>query len=74
MEHTAHRPSWDCRACGKPWPCPTARTEMQATMDDVQLRMFLWTTAEEAAGHLPAMPMSEFAERFISWPRHEPGE
>jgi hypothetical protein len=21
MEYLLKRPSWDCRACGKPWPC-----------------------------------------------------
>jgi hypothetical protein len=26
--HLPERPSWDCEACGKPWPCAVAKTEL----------------------------------------------
>jgi hypothetical protein len=25
---TVIRPSWDCRRCAAPWPCPSARREL----------------------------------------------
>src|SRR5690349_9174237 len=23
--HLAHRPSWTCQHCGRPWPCPAGK-------------------------------------------------
>lgn len=68
-EHIAHRPSWDCAACGKTWPCDPAREALASEMDSVQLAMYLWTNLEEAAGDLPTIPVTEAFERFISWTR-----
>ncbi len=27
-EHVPDRPSWNCHSCGRPWPCPPARTDL----------------------------------------------
>ena len=27
-EHVGVRPHWDCRVCGGPWPCATAKVEL----------------------------------------------
>lgn len=67
-EHVAERPSWDCVACGKPWPCDPARERIKADMPDpTQQRIYLWLHLEEAAEQLPPMPVAEAIERFLSW-------
>ncbi|BBH65313.1 hypothetical protein ACTI_19980 [Actinoplanes sp. OR16] len=27
-DHQAERPTWDCKTCGEPWPCATAKVEL----------------------------------------------
>lgn len=66
-EHTADRPSWDCRACDKPWPCDPAREALATEMDRVALAIFMWLNFEEAADHLTNSPAGELFERFIAW-------
>src|SRR4051794_13841654 len=41
-EHSAERPSWDCRACGRPWPCDPAREHLQSEMDGTVLAVYMW--------------------------------
>jgi hypothetical protein len=68
--HAAARPSWDCLACGKAWPCYPAREQLAGELDPVQLAMYLWGHLEEAAGDLPGMPASAAFDRFLAWTRH----
>lgn len=68
-EHIAARPSWDCLACGKPWPCDPARESLMTDFDLVGLAMYAWSTLEEAAGDLPGMPADEAFKRFLAWAR-----
>jgi hypothetical protein len=68
-EHTAGRPSWDCLACGRPWPCDPAREDLARELDAVQLAMYAWASLEQAVGDLPAMPASEAFDRFLAWTR-----
>jgi hypothetical protein len=69
MQHIAGRPSWDCLACGKPWPCDRAREQLAGEMDTVQLAMYAWVNLAEAAEDIPAMPADEMFERFLAWTR-----
>lgn len=69
IEHVAQRPSWDCRICGKPWPCDPAREALSIELDKVQLAIYLWTVLEEACNDLPTLPASETFERFLAWTR-----
>ena len=69
VEHVAHRPSWDCRACGKPWPCPVARERLASELDSIQLALYAWVNLEEAAGDMPLMPAGEAFQRFLAWTR-----
>ena len=71
-EHTADRPSWDCRCCGKPWPCDPAREQLVAELSPVRLAMYCWVNLEEAAGDLPDMPVAEAFDRFLAWTRVSP--
>ncbi|GIF04308.1 hypothetical protein Asi03nite_18460 [Actinoplanes siamensis] len=67
MEHTEARPSWDCRACGKPWPCDPAREQLATAMTMTELRTAMWIRLEEAALELPPGPATELFERFLRW-------
>lgn len=67
MEHIEERPSWDCRACGKPWPCDPAREELAATLAPTRLRTQMWTRLEVAAQDLSHDPAAELFERFLHW-------
>ena len=67
VEHTAVRPSWDCRACRRPWPCATARDRLRAELTGTQLRIYAWTTLEEAVADLSGLPGPALFQRFMSW-------
>lgn len=69
VEHTAQRPSWDCRACDKPWPCDPAREALAAEKERVSLSVYMWMQLEDAARDLPNEPASALFERFIHWTR-----
>ena len=66
-EHIAARPSWECRFCGKSWPCDPAREHLASELDRISLAIVMWVNLEEAVGDLPHGPASELFERFISW-------
>jgi len=66
-EHVEERPSWDCRACGKPWPCEIARKELDAELSPRALRTAMWLRLEVAAQDMPDGPASELFERFLRW-------
>jgi hypothetical protein len=68
-DHTAERPSWECRACGKPWPCDPAREALVIEMDRVALAIYMWLNLKEAVLDMPRGPASELFERFIRWTR-----
>ncbi|MGV9213065.1 hypothetical protein ACTFTM_14505 [Micromonospora sp. RB23] len=73
--HTPLRPMWCCRACGGPWPCPTARLVLKAEHehDLIGLSIYLCGQLHEAIRDLyrlnpdeaPA-PHAMFA-RFVGW-------
>ncbi|ROP29304.1 hypothetical protein [Couchioplanes caeruleus] len=65
--HAPHKPSWDCLACGRPWPCDPAREALAADMDFVRLACFMWDALEEAVRDLPPTPATELFQRFLTW-------
>lgn len=67
LDHTAARPSWDCRVCGRPWPCEPARERLLGELGATQLRMYTWMMLEAAAGDLQALTAPSLFERFMSW-------
>jgi hypothetical protein len=71
-EHVGERPSWDCRSCGRPWPCDPAREALAAELGPIQLAMYAWANLEQAAGDLPGMPVGEMFDRFLAWTRATP--
>ena len=74
IEHIAERPSWDCRACARPWPCDPAREGLVAELDPVQLAMHAWLNLEEAAQDLPFASADEMFDRFLAWTRVRRGQ
>jgi hypothetical protein len=65
--HVPGRPSWDCLACGKAWPCDPAREHLAATHTPTQLAMLMWAQLEGAAFDLPGTPVGEMFDRFVKW-------
>jgi hypothetical protein len=68
-DHTAARPSGECRVCDKPRPCDRAREALAGEFDSMRLAVFMWLNLEEAATHLNDEPASDLFERFIRWTR-----
>jgi hypothetical protein len=66
-QHIEVRPSWDCIACEKPWPCDPAREALAAELQPTALRIHMWLRLEVAAGDLPTTPAGELFERFLGW-------
>jgi hypothetical protein len=70
QRHSADRPSWDCRACGKPWPCEPARAGLLREHGlGAGLAMLGWAYLEEAASDLSTGSPADLFERFIRWTR-----
>ncbi|GGN68952.1 hypothetical protein GCM10010112_33930 [Actinoplanes lobatus] len=76
-EHVPARPSWDCRACGAPWPCaPVKVTLLDEYREFPSVLMLYLATQFHAAveDHLAttgAIPTDLYA-RFLAWPRRAP--
>jgi hypothetical protein len=68
-DHPAARPSWDCAACGRPWPCDPAREQLAAEFSGTYLTLFLSVDMVDAARDNPGIPPSELHERFLAWTR-----
>lgn len=68
--HVAHRPSWECRNCGDPWPCQPARAELLAEHVDFPtvLRYYMVAMMAEASRELPEGEFDgELYARFLGW-------
>ena len=71
-EHTHHRPQWDCRVCGQPWPCANAKSDLSAEFRDFPsvLTVYMYGQMHDALLDLtshgaPAPP--DLYERFLGW-------
>jgi hypothetical protein len=77
IEHVAGRPTWNCRHCGWPWPCPIAKNDLaeQYHGSPSGLTVFMASCMYEALEDLTTsaapVPVDLF-ERFISWTRPAP--
>lgn len=67
VEHVCARPSWECRACGQPWPCVPAQVTLAGGMDRVMLMMYMWGHLDHAVAELSPRPPAEMFDRFLSW-------
>ncbi|WP_229069768.1 hypothetical protein [Actinoplanes sp. DH11] len=66
-DHTPARPSWNCHACGHPWPCQSARERLARDHGRVELAVLMWEHIEEAARDMPRSSASALFDRFLRW-------
>ncbi|MCW6003839.1 hypothetical protein K1W54_04480 [Micromonospora sp. CPCC 205371] len=66
-------PRWDCKGCGKDWPCDPAREALLAEYRNQpgQLAMTMCKLMEDATTVLGQHPDDMF-ERFIAWTKPVP--
>ena len=74
VEHLGARPTWDCIACGHPWPCVQAKDELLAEFHrhPSSLTIYMSSHMCEAMNDLTAhgeAPPPDLYERFLSWVR-----
>lgn len=74
-EHPLALPSWDCAACGQPWPCAARREsylkEYRGARISLGLAMASWLVT--AINDLPQEPVDALYVRFLGWIRQPPG-
>lgn len=72
--HLGSRPSWDCLACARPWPCVHAKTELLSEFRrhpsslTVYMSSFMCEALNDLTAHGEAPP-PDLYERFLSWVR-----
>ena len=67
--HRHERPTWECEACGKDWPCDPAREELAMEHDRTGLAILMWTYLEDYAMDSGTGSLAGAFERFIAWTR-----
>ena len=74
IDHLGMRPSWDCLACGLPWPCVNAKEELHAEFRKFPSVLAIYMSSQMAeafedltAHHAPPPP--DLYERFLGWIR-----
>lgn len=67
--HMPTRPSWECAACGKVWPCEPRRHELLAEYDGAlpALAMFMYGYFIDAMQDLPDWNEHQVYRRFLGW-------
>ena len=73
-KHLRTRPSWDCLACGRPWPCASAKGEMvlEFRRHPSSLAVYMSAYLGEALDDLTAhgeTPPADLFLRFLGWVR-----
>lgn len=71
-EHIRVRPSWDCAACGRPWPCADAKAALLREFRRFPsvLTILMATQMYDAFDDLAAqgrLPRALLYERFLGW-------
>jgi hypothetical protein len=73
-EHLGARPTWDCAACGHPWPCTHAKEELLTEFHrhpsslTIYMSSYMCEAMNDLTGHGEAPP-PDLYERFLSWVR-----
>ena len=71
-EHLGGRPSWDCRVCTLPWPCPQAKEILLEEFRQFPsvLCIYMAGQMQDALDDMTAhggQAPPDLYERFISW-------
>jgi hypothetical protein len=67
--HTPLRPHWDCSACGRPSPCPAAKTAITQVLTGRRIATVMAEWMHLAAGDLPTTEPGALFDRFLLWTR-----
>lgn len=74
LVHLGGRPTWDCLACGQPWPCAPAKAQLLAEFQLYPSSLMVYMAAhmceamDDLTAHGEAAP-PDLYERFLSWIR-----
>lgn len=74
-EHLPHRPTWDCLACERPWPCDPARERLISEFRRHRYSLTAYmaghygSALNDMAGPSAADIPPDLHERFFSWTR-----
>jgi hypothetical protein len=71
-DHVGDRPTWDCRVCGRPWPCADAKSRLRDEFRTSPSFLSIYMSAQmiDAARDLTAHgadPPADLYERFLLW-------
>lgn len=72
IEHSAQPGTWDCRACGQPWPCTAAKEQLAGETNSLELATYLWLCFDEATADLTTVSGRQLYDRFVGWNRSRP--
>ncbi len=72
--HQPDRPTWDCLACGEPWPCAPGKVELveQGSVHRRSLRLYLESCAidmidDRVDGHRVSGRDDAIYDRVLGW-------
>ena len=65
--HQPRRPTWNCKGCGSPWPCTSARKHL-SSLPERRLVAYLARKRALAVAEADLSPAEEH-ERFTGWIR-----
>lgn len=70
--HIAQRPTWICRACGRPWPCADGRRELRVEFRrfPTVFKIYMMGQMADAAADLElddGGPSADLYKRFLAW-------
>jgi hypothetical protein len=71
-DHLSLRPSWDCLACGRPWPCANAKEVMLSEFRNFPTVLTIYMSAQmhDALDDLTANGRQvppDLYDRFLTW-------
>jgi hypothetical protein len=73
-KHLRTRPTWNCLACGHPWPCASVKGELvvEFRRHPSSLTVYMSAYLCEAMNDLTApdgIPPADLLQRFLGWVR-----
>jgi hypothetical protein len=69
IEHGPERPSWLCRSCGDPWPCPPTKDDLIATTDRLGILILVNLYLPDLLDDQPQLGAGGAYDRLIWWAR-----
>ena len=74
-DHLNDRPDWNCRLCGQPWPCASARADLLREFRVFPTVLMIYMSAQmydalsDTISQGRPAPLNLY-ERFVTWTRH----